>query len=193
MAHRVFYKNAASLLVCTSSLILASFQQYHSVGSIVGLYVAGDLFFTKEPDIMAHHVLAGLFIVSVRTLDPANYLLESQAIVNMEISTLFLVFNNLMKEKILVVPAAIYKINQYLFLLTFTKYRIWDYYWVLIHQGSFPTALTMTAIWGLFLLDLYWFSLLIRKVNKSLHISDPVHSIRRTEVCDPCFLGRNAS
>lgn len=193
MVNRVFYKNAASLLVCTSSLILASFQQYHSVGSIVGLYVTSDLFFTKELDIIAHHVLAGLFIVSVRTLDPANYLLESQAIVNMEISTIFLVFNNLMKEKIIVVPAVLYKINQYLFLLTFTKYRIWDYYWVLIHQGSFPTELTMTAIWGLFLLDLYWFSLLIRKVNKSLYISDPVHSIRRTEVCDPCFSGKNAS
>jgi hypothetical protein len=193
MAHRVFYKNAASLLVCTSSLILAAFQQYHSVGSLVGLYVASDLFFTKEADIMAHHLLAGLFIVSVRSLDPAKYLPESQAIVNMEISTLFLVFNNLMKEKILVVPAAIYKINQYLFLLTFTKYRIWDYYWVLIYRDSFPTALTMAAIRGLFLLDLYWFSLLIRKVMKSLYISDPVHSTRMPAVSDPCFSGKHAS
>lgn len=193
MANEILYRNTASLLTCTTSLILAAFQQYHAVGTVVGIYVASDLFFTDELDSIIHHILAGAFIASVRHLDPANYLLEARAIVNMEISTVFLALNHFMKEKILVAPTVVYKINQYLFLLTFTKYRIWDYYWVLLDRESFPSFATMVTLWSLFFLDLYWFSLIMRKLTKSQYTYDPVHSIRTRGVYDPCFSGKNAS
>jgi len=193
MVNRTLYKNTASLLVSTVSLFLSFQQKYHSAGTIISFYVVTDLFFVDSLDIALHHLLAAGFIASVRHLQPENYLLEAQTIVNVEASTIFLTFSHLMKAKILVVPSIIEKANQYLFLLTFTKFRIWDFYWVLLNRKSFPSDITLMTLWGLYLLNLYWYTLIIRKVMKSLHIFDLARSTLTPAVCDPCFSGRNAS
>ena len=193
MERYVFYKNIASLLVCTSSLVLSRFQQYHTAGTIIGLYVSTDYFFADSLDISLHHILAGLFIVSARHLNPQDYLLEAQTIINVEASTFFLTLSHLMKAKILVVPDYIVKANQYLFVLLFTKFRIWDYYWVFIQRESFPFAITKASLYGLFLLNLYWYFLILRKVMKSLCTSDRPHNTLMPAGYDPCFSGRNAS
>jgi len=192
MLNRIFYKNTASLLVSSISLFLSSQQKYHSAGTIISFYVVTDLFFADSVDIAVHHLLAVGFIASVRHLQPESYLLEAQTIVNVEISTIFLALNNLMKAEILVAPF-LGKINQYLFLLTFTKFRIWDFYWILLNRKSFPSNVSLMTLWGLYLLNLYWYTLIIRKVMKSLHIFDLARSTLMPAVSDPCFSGRNAS
>jgi hypothetical protein len=184
-------KNIASLSVCVTALALSAFQQYRHVGGLVGMYVVGDLFFfATEFDIQIHHILIALFIASTANLNPANYPVEARAIVNLEISTVFLALNNLMKDKLIVVPAQLYKVNQCLFIVAFAKFRIWDFYWIFMARLSFPSSFTMATINGLFLLDLYWFSLILRKLMKS--ILPPVRSILMNEEEVPCFSGRNA-
>jgi len=189
---KILYKNIASLLISISSLILSHQQQYHSAGTLIALYVTTDLCFVESFDMALHHLLALGFIASVRHLEPTKYALEAKTIINVEISTIFLAINNLIKAKILVVPS-LTKVNQYLFLLTFSKFRVWDFYWVLLNRISFPSTESMVTLGCLYLLNLYWFSLIIRKIMKFLHISDPTHNILKPAVSDPCFSGRNAS
>ena len=189
------YRNIASLSVCVTALGLSAFQKYNHVGTLVGTYVVADLiFFARELDIQLHHFIIALFIASVSNLNPNEYPVEARGIVNLEVSTVFLAFNNLMKDKLIVAPKLVYKLNQCLFIATFAKFRIWDYYWIFMMRPSFPSPLTMTTINALFLLDLYWFFLILRKLYKvTFHISSPKYSIPKTEESNPCFSGKNAS
>jgi hypothetical protein len=159
-------KNIVSLSVCSTALLLSIFQQYNLIGTLVTTYVVTDFFFTEEPDIQIHHVLIASFVASVSDLNPQDYLLEAQGIVNLEISTVFLALIHLMKDKLIVVPSIVHKANQILFVATFAKFRIWDFYWIFLNRESFPSAFTMVVIKGIFLLDLYWFYLILTKLYK---------------------------
>ena len=187
-----FFKNIASLIVCTSALGLSYYEQYELVYTIIMTYVVADLFYSEEFDILLHHYIVICFISSIITLPPAEYLLEARTIINVEISTVFLALNNLIRDKIL--PAYIIKTNQYLFAITFTKYRIWDYFWVLIARRPFSSPFTMATLYSLFTLNMYWFYLICRKAFGSKpRILIPVHKDQKTEELVPCFSGRNAS
>ena len=187
-----FFKNIASLIVCTSALGLSYYEQYELVYTIIMTYVVADLFYSEEFDILLHHYIVICFISSIITLPPADYLLEARTIINVEISTVFLALNNLIRDKIL--PTYIIKTNQYLFAITFTKYRIWDYFWVLIARRPFSSPFTMATLYSLFILNMYWFYLICRKAFGSKpRILTPVHTDQKTEELVPCFSGKNAS
>ena len=187
-----FFKNIASLIVCTSALGLSYYEQYELVYTIIMTYVVADLFYSEEFDILLHHYIVICFISSIITLPPADYLLEARTIINVEISTVFLALNNLIRDKIL--PTYIIKTNQYLFAITFTKYRIWDYFWVLIARRPFSSPFTMATLYSLFTLNMYWFYLICRKAFRSKpRISHPVHIDQTTAELVPCFSGKNAS
>lgn len=183
-------KTITSLCTSLSALTLAHFEYYRAVPVLVGTYLMGDLFFVDEWDMRLHHSIILLFLTSTCTLSPRDYLLETHAIINFEISTIFLALNHLMQQS---QPALIYKVNQYIFLATFTKYRIWDYYWVFIHRESFPNLLAVASLNGLFVLNIYWFWQICRKVARSLRTLAPTHTAQKTEESDPCFSGTNAS
>ena len=188
-----FFKNIASLIVCTSALGLSYYEQYELVYTIIMTYVVGDLFYSEEFDILLHHYIVICFISSIVTLPPADHLLEARTIINVEISTIFLALNNLIREApIGSIPTYIIKTNQYLFAITFTKYRIWDYFWVLIARRSFSNPITMAALYSLFSLNMYWFYLICRKALKP-RISHQVDKDQKTAELNPCFSGRNAS
>lgn len=183
-------KNLLSLFTSLSALTLAHFEYYNTVPVLVGTYLMSDLFFVDQWDMQLHHSIILLFLTSTCTLSPRDYLLETHAIINLEISTVFLSLNHLMQESR---PPFFFKANQYIFLVTFTKYRIWDYYWVFIYRESFPSLLAVASLNGLFALNLYWFYQICRKATKSLHTLAPTHRAQKTEVSDPCFSGTNAS
>ena len=186
-----FFKNISSLIVCTSALGLSYYEQYELVYTIIFTYVTADLFYSEEFDILLHHYIVICFISSIITLPPADYLLEARTIINVEISTIFLALNNLIKDKHILFPTSIVKANQFLFAITFTKYRIWDFYWVLIIRRPFPSDITMASLYSLFLLNMYWFCLICRKALKP-RILNPVHKDQTTAELVPCFSGKNA-
>jgi hypothetical protein len=187
-----FFKNITSLIVCTSALGLSCYEQYELVYTIIMTYVVADLFYSEEFDILLHHYIVICFISSIITVPPADYLLEARTIINVEISTIFLALNNLIREA--PIPTYIIKTNQYLFAATFTKYRIWDYYWVFIARRSFSSPITMAALYSLFSLNVYWFYLICRKALRAKpRISHQVDTDQKTEELVPCFSGRNAS
>jgi hypothetical protein len=178
MSYKLF-KNISSLVVCTSALGLSYYEQYELVYSIIFTYVTADLFYSEEFDIRLHHYIVICFIASIITLPPAEYLLEARTIINVEISTIFLALNNLIKDKHILVPTVVGNANKILFALTFTKYRIWDFYWVFITRSPFPSDITMATLYSLFLLNTYWFCLICRKAFKP-HILNQVHKDQTT-------------
>ena len=115
-----FFKNISSLIVCTSALGLSYYEQYELVYTIIMTYVTADLFYSEEFDILLHHYIVICFVSSIITLNPADYLLEARTIINVEISTIFLALNNLIRDKHISVSSSIVKTNQYLFAITFT-------------------------------------------------------------------------
>ena len=190
-----FFKNSMSLIVCTSALGLSYYEQYELVYTIIMTYVVGDLFYSDELDIRLHHYIVICFISSIVTLPPADYMLEARTIINVEISTVFLALNNLIREAPTgSIPTYIIKTNQYIFAITFAKYRVWDYYWVFIARRSFPNPITMAALYSLFSLNMYWFYLICKKALKSKpRISHQVDTDQKTAELAPYFSGRNAS
>lgn len=189
-----FFKNISSLIVCSSALGLSYYEQYEIIYTLIFTYVTADLFYSEEFDILLHHYIVICFIASIITVPPADYLLEARTIINVEISTIFLALNNLIKDKHILVPTYFVKTNQYLFAITFTKYRIWDYYWVFIARKSFSSDITMASVYSLFLLNMYWFLLICRKAFGSKpRILTPVHTDQMTAELVPCFSEKNAS
>jgi hypothetical protein len=176
-----FFKNISSLIVCTSALGLSCYEQYELIYTIIFTYVTADLFYSEEFDILLHHYIVICFISSIITLPPADYLLEARTIINVEISTIFLALNNLIKDKHILVPTVVVNANKFLFALTFTKYRIWDFYWVFITRRPFPSNITMATLYSLFLLNTYWFCLICRKaLGSKPRILNPVHKDQTT-------------
>ena len=189
-----FFKNISSLIVCTSALGLSYYEQYELVYTLIFTYVSADLFYSDEFDIQLHHYIVICFISSIISLPPTEYLLEARTIVNVEISTIFLALNNLIRDKHISVHVSVINANKILFVITFTKYRIWDFYWVLLTRKAFPNPVTMAALYSLFLLNTYWFYLICRKaLGSKPRILNPVDKDQMTEESNPCFSGKNAS
>jgi len=189
-----FFKNISSLIVCTSALGLSYYEQYELVYTLIFTYVTADLFYSDDFDILLHHFIVICFIGSIITVPPADYLLEARTIINVEISTIFLALNNLIRDKHILVPASVGNANKILFAVTFTKYRIWDFYWILIMRRPFSSDITMISLYSLFLLNLYWFCLICKKaLGSKPRILNPVHKDQKTEELVPYFSGTNAS
>jgi len=146
-------KHFISLLTSASALAFSYYDNYVPIYGVVGSYLIGDLFTKNSPDMVLHHVLSLIFLGSTLTLKPEDYPLEAKTMVNVEISTLFLSANHLYPNQLCKV----------LFVSTFIKYRIWDYYWVFITKETFKNPITKASVYGLFCLNLYWLTLIWKK------------------------------
>jgi len=83
----------------------------------------------------------------------------------MEASTIFLCFDQLIKAKWIPLSNSVKGVNQMVFYWTFAKFRIWDYFWIILWSAPFsPWPSVNTALYALFLLDCYWFSLMTRRL-----------------------------
>jgi hypothetical protein len=147
-------KHFISLLASASAIALSYYDNYAPIYGILGSYLIGDLFTKNGPDMILHHIVSLAFLGSTLTLNPRDYLLEARTMVNVEISTLFLSTNHLY-------PNTLCKV---LFATTFIKYRIWDYYWAFITKETFNNPITKVSVYGLFGLNLYWLTLILKKV-----------------------------
>ena len=113
-----------------------------------------------------HHVSTLLFLTSVRNVAYQTFSQQTNTIINMEISSIFLGFMSLFRERVIPVSKTLVLANQITFMVTFTKFRIWDYFWQIIIINEYPNAETRVALITLFLLDCYWFILICKKAMK---------------------------
>ena len=159
-------KSASSITVSTLALSLSYIQAYTTINHLISTYVYIDLFYTTQWDMFLHHVSTILLLTSVRNVQYETFSQQTNAIVNMEISTIFLGFMTLFRERVIKVGKGLALVNRIAFMVTFTKFRIWDYFWQIIMINEYPNAKTKVALITLFLLDCYWFILICKKAMK---------------------------
>jgi len=161
-------KNVAAITVCLNVLFLSYFEAYKLMNFILSSYIFIDLFYATKPDIIIHHLTSLGFLYSIRNISFNNFHPQARAIINWEISTVFLAIDALVTDQILKLPKWLVYLNKTLFTLTFTKFRIWDYFWIIIVENKYPNRGTKAAAITLFLLDCYWFYLICRRLKKTI-------------------------
>ena len=170
-----------SMVVCTG--VSAYVGHYYLYGNDLELplpfmvaYFLIDIFFAKK-EMFLHHtlvlsILASGYLGGVKLATSSTYAL---VFYKTEISTIFYVMSLVLKDW---VHPGILGINNALFFLTFFKFRIYDYYTYLIadtavfereiipYMGHTLGNMYYVAYVGLFMLNLYWFTILSKIVAK---------------------------
>lgn len=159
--------------------------------TIITTYFIVDTFFA-QPEALLHHALS-LLALSCKyiygfTNEEANIVLKPM--IKTEISTIFLIlkvfYEENASETIQKNPIAktLYAINDLIFVVTFTKTRIWDLTFDAalnpeIHQNNQLYFQDSTlkylhfyiGFFGIYAMNLYWFSIICRKIFKVLVIN----------------------
>ena len=140
---------------------------------IIGTMCLIDFYFVKKKDILLHHSFALAMIYYINTHEyNTNITTLTAIILRTEISTIFLILNNLLKNNNLK------KINKIVFVLTFFYYRIYNYLYYLIlnknvhtnilvySRNNFEYYESYIGLYGLFSINVYWSYLIIKKIFK---------------------------
>jgi hypothetical protein len=158
--------------------------------NIVGMMCFIDIFLVKKKDMVVHHLFVLIMLHYMNTHpEIENREKIVSVILSTEISTIFLIMNNLLNRnnsenfaenydkynKIIVT-----NINRLLFITTFMYYRVYSYYVCLlsnreIHNTFFIYSKSKIqlfeiylGIYGLFILNLYWTIFIFIKLKKSI-------------------------
>lgn len=159
-------KTCLNLTLCVTSPFI---KDYYRLAILILTYMSFDIPLLCQLDMLIHHILTISLIYGNMSIDVENpiFLDGNQAIANVEISSVFLCVNTLLQGSTQLL-GSIKKANQFIFILTFFKYRIWDYFQVLIWSGKITLYSSQSPIYGLFLLNVYWACLILRKTYQVL-------------------------
>jgi hypothetical protein len=155
-------------------------------------YVSIDIFFSI-PDSVWHHIfgylLCNYIIENNVDMEQNNYIYKT--ILHTEISSIFLSIKLLIdwyktdieKSKYNKFIKIYYYINDLIFISLFYKLRIYDFFYNIIQNENFYTVVYYNigdsiiknislyfSIYGLFILNIYWFSLICKKIYKQIII-----------------------
>ncbi len=147
--------------------------------NFVALMCLFDLFYLKKKDMIFHHILVLLMIHYMNNHSNVKNREEIiLPILKTEISTTFLIINNLLENKSNM--GIIKNINRIIFVYCFIYYRIYNYLFYLIlvidydnvflnySKNNFEYFEIYFSIYGLFILNLYWCRLIINKIISKL-------------------------
>lgn len=141
-----------SLLGFTNHIIHDYHQKRISNGILFILYISQDLFLNRDImrlDMIIHHLLsicAGMYLLKNR--DIVDRWEDVERVFSTEISTIFFALRGIGLRS---------NVNDALFFVTFFYYRIWRLYPLMYKDLPF-------FVYGLYVLNLYWFSKIIKKL-----------------------------
>jgi hypothetical protein len=155
------------------------------LGYSLFVYLFLDLFIAKG-DAIAHHIfcLVGSY-TCLKCIPLESQHLFFMPILSTEASTVFLILKLWMDEysgKKNIIFKILYGINDVLFVSLFFKLRIYNFYFNLIHKPEVYIVLNKNIIniidfisgyvgvYGLFILNIYWFSIICKKLYKQIII-----------------------
>ena len=176
-----------------STLSVFNKFQLINCSNIVGLMCLFDFFYIKKRDMIIHHIFVLMMIDYMNT---HNNILISENIISVilstEISTIFLINNSLLSnnyisedflKKYNYFMNIIKNINTLFFIYTFLYYRIYNYYYYLIidkdtniiflkySRNIYEFYQIYISVYGLFILNLYWSTLIFIKFSGFLDYS----------------------
>ena len=176
-----------------STLSVFNKFQLINCSNIVGLMCLIDFFYIKKIAMITHHILV-LMMIDYMNTHPDILIRENiiSVVLSTEISTIFLINNSLLSNNY--INQYFLKINRYLvtiiksinsifFIYTFLYYRIYNYYYNLIidketnivflkySRNIYDFYEIYISIYGLFILNLYWSTLIFIKFSGFLDYS----------------------
>ena len=175
----IFYNNDYSLKLCLN---------------IFMKYVVIDVFFSS-PELVIHHILGYLSCQYIleNNIDFMQNNKIYKTFFNTELSTIFLSIKLLIdwyktdieKTKYNKLIKIYYPINDLIFLYLFYKLRIYDYFYNIIQNENtyieiynninnsiIKNIKIYSSIYGLFILNIYWFSIICKKLYKTIIINN---------------------
>lgn len=169
-----FYKNVCafimysySLYACIAYSRYGDPQPFNYLKNGIILYSVVDFYLNKQYDFKFHHLCSiGMLIPSFYYHNIREIELIAFSFTKTELSSFFLIFKNYIKQN-----SILYNINNLAFICVFFKLRIYDLYYDIIkynsplysimnnHMQNDPLSQTLllTSVYGLYLLNLFWF------------------------------------
>jgi hypothetical protein len=181
------YKNIASFGICSVSLVACILHHYQRANELfrvfplcMAAYFATDLLVNKSIEYRIHHtaslgIVFYLYYYRLQTDEVESLIYH---FLKTELSTFFLIFRYYLPK-----DTYTYKINNYVFYGTFTKFRIVDLYQHVIHPNSqmynfvqiytpnnhVGTSIVLASCYTLYGLNLYWFFLMNRHLYRDIY------------------------
>jgi hypothetical protein len=147
--------------------------------NIIRLHAFIDLFINKSYDLIIHHILIlGFFFYNnFYNISPEDKFILLFPLLKTEITSIFLCLKYWLPKK-----SIIYTVNLLLFYVSFFKFRIYDFYYEIIYNHSifniyipkyspsnhYLSFIFMGMCYGLYILNLYWFSIINRILYKTI-------------------------
>jgi len=183
----LFFISNVTLVMCIYYKFTGSLMPLFFIRPIVYLYAFIDLFYTQNFDSKLHHIfILGLgcyqYSLSINFND-CN--LITYPLIKTEITSIFLVLKHYIKKN-----SISYYVNGLIFYILFLKIRVIDYSYILasdlpvyiitkytsendnIYNLIFGNSIFIVSIYGLYILNIYWFlllsNILYKKVFKGL-------------------------
>ena len=174
----IFYNTQYGLKICINIFIT---------------YVSIDIFFCKKDSILHHifgYLLCKYIFENNVDMTENNYIYKT--ILHTEISSIFLSIKLLIDwyntdiekskyNKLIKIIKIYYHINDLIFLYLFYKLRIYDYFYNIIQNENtyieiynninnsiIKNIKIYISIYGLFIINIYWFSLIFKKLYKTI-------------------------
>lgn len=189
------YENIASFSVCAITLAnlllyqwFASTAFIHIINVSILSYCSIDLIFAKN-DVFIHHVLTvgTIGFAYLHGIPPDTVFTVFGTLLMTEMSSFFNISRIWLEEYIGQnnrMFSTIYAVNALLFILSFAKLRLYDFYIDIIRNPRTYEVLSQFTeksivrhvhiygcIYGLFLLNMFWFSLICKKLYKMIIIN----------------------
>ncbi len=181
-------------------------NQYLSLSiPLIFTHFAIDIFFCKK-EFKVHHFF-GLLVIAFKyyhNMSKENATILIISLYKTELSTFFYVFryylNKLIKSNVNTPSVSTGKtlikwiniLNSAVFFLTFFKFRMFDFYNDVIvnpavykqlqpytQNSTIQTLFIYTGLYGLFLLNMYWFAIMCKVIYK------PIHQLLSDRICIP--------
>lgn len=155
------------------------YEMFESIIPYVGLHAFIDFFIVKGNDLRLHHlfILGTLFYNSFYEVSREDKFPVVYCLLKTEISSIFYVLKYWLPKN-----SMLYNINNLMFYLGFLKFRVIDFYTEVIQSNyMFDTilskystknvlisALLIFSIYGLYILNLYWFTIINKIIYKQI-------------------------
>jgi len=193
----LFFISTSSLFSCLSYNLhhlsnpffgkdMAIFQ-FNILMPIVGLHAFIDFFITKNYELKLHHIfILGIIFYNYYCNVSSEYrMLFLYPLLKTEISSIFYVLKYWLSKN-----TTLYNINSILFILSFFKLRIIDFYYEIIYSHSsfiivtekysnnnyFLSSILIVSCYGLYLLNVYWFMIMCKILYKGILKSSRINT-----------------
>ena len=180
------YTHLALFGISAITIINVNYDYNYSANlNLIKYYLLGELFIlpSKKKDIFAHHLITiGLCsYLQYYNIDMTTNFYSTKQLLMTEVSSLFLSIVSYIKSANMQsnIAKKIEGISMVLFILSFGKYRIYDYYNNIITNDYFYETVTTndshcqyfwkySVTYGLFLLNIYWFAIITKVMWKRI-------------------------